>query len=152
MRTVAGIDGLRQLIGEEVGVSEWLAVDQSRIEAFGEATEDRQWIHLDPARAQVESPYRDTVAHGFLTLSLLSHLLSVTVSLQTNVSRIVNYGLNRVRFPAPVRSGTRIRARFRLLGIEDITGGADVCWLVTVETEGAVKPSLVAEWIVRYYF
>jgi acyl dehydratase len=125
-------------------------VEQSRIDAFAEATEDRQWIHCDAARARAGTSQGATIAHGFLTLALLSRLLRLTVRIEGDFIRIVNYGLNRVRFPAPVLSGSRIRARFKPLAVESVEGGFHVCWLVTVEAEAAAKPSLVAEWWVRY--
>lgn len=142
---------LRGLIGQEVVVSDWLQVTQERIDRFAEATGDRQWIHIDPVRAARESPFGSTVAHGFLTLSLLSHLLGD--SLRFAHARMgVNYGLNRVRFTAPVPVGALIRARFRLQAVEDIpNNGAQMTWDVIVETQGAEKPCLVAEWLTRRY-
>src|SRR3954449_10004865 len=108
------ISALNALIGQEVGVSDWFAIDQTRINTFAEATEDRQWIHLDAERAERESPYGGTIAHGFLTLSLLSFLMSKAIVFRTQPKMGINYGLNRVRFPSAVRSGAEIRGRFRL--------------------------------------
>jgi acyl dehydratase len=144
------LDGLTGLVGSEVAVSEWFTVRQERIDAFAEATEDRQWIHIDAVRAAKESPYGGTIAHGFLTLSLLSQL-SQDVPMVEGVRLRVNYGMNRVRFPAPVRAGSRIRARFVLLSLKPYAEGMDATFGVTVEVDGSLKPCCVAEWIIRYY-
>jgi acyl dehydratase len=142
---------LKELIGKEIGVTEWFPVTQERIGLFAEATEDRQWIHLDRGRARKESPYGDTIAHGFLTLSLLSHLMKEAIQVQGGVRLAVNYGLNRVRFPAAVRADSRIRARIALLKLKELSDAAEATYSVTVENEGSAKPVCVAEWIVRYY-
>jgi acyl dehydratase len=142
---------LKELIGKEIGVTEWFPVAQERIGLFAEATEDRQWIHLDRGRARKESPYGDTIAHGFLTLSLLSHLMKEAIQVQGGVRLAVNYGLNRVRFPAAVRADSRIRARIALLELKELSDAAEATYSVTVENEGSAKPVCVAEWIVRYY-
>jgi acyl dehydratase len=143
---------LKDRIGKELGVSEWLVVSQTMIEDFARTTLDDQWIHTDVERARLESPYRTTVAHGFLTLSLLSHLHRSSVNLaDRGFSRAINYGLNRVRFPTPVRAGARIRSRSVLKEVEEMEGGIQVTWSVTVEVEGEPKPALVAEWIGRAY-
>jgi len=142
---------LRDRVGEEVAVSPWLEIGQERIDTFAKAIEDFQWIHVDPARAK-RSPFGGTIAHGFLTLSLLSHLSEMTFSFSERRMG-VNYGLNRVRFTSPVKSGARVRARFTLLKYEPIDGnGVQVTWDATVEIEGAPKPALVAEWIGRHYY
>jgi acyl dehydratase len=142
---------LRERVGQEVAVSPWLEVSQQRIDTFAKAIEDFQWIHVDPARAR-GSPFGGTIAHGFLTLSLLSHLSEMTFSFSERKIG-VNYGLNRVRFTSPVRSGSRVRARFTLAKYEPIEGnGVQVTWNTTVEIEGADKPALVAEWIGRHYY
>ena len=151
MRMIEGIEELRSLIGQEVAVSEWFPVEQSRIDLFADATGDHQWIHLDVARARAESSYGGTIAHGFLTLSLLSQLSRDCVEIQGDFKMRINYGLNRVRFPAPVPAGSRIRARFTLQGVEEIDQAYQVLWAVTVEAEGASKPALYAEWLVRLY-
>src|SRR5262245_35792468 len=144
---IPGIDGLKEWVGKEVAVTEWFAVTQERIDAFAAATGDDQWIHVDPARAAKESPYGTTVAHGFLTLSLLPYLLR---EIEIRGARLgINYGLNRVRFTGPVPAGSRVRARFRLDQAELIEGGVQCLWSVTVECEGEAKPALVAEWITR---
>lgn len=149
-RVVESIRNLRELVGQEVGVSDWLAITQERIQQFAEATEDRQWIHVDCDRAERESPYRTTIAHGFLTLSLLSRFMKDVLDLR-GIRMGVNYGLNRVRFPAPVRSGSRIRARVTLLSLKDLPGASEAIFSFTVECEGSDKPCCVAEWIVRFY-
>jgi acyl dehydratase len=142
---------LKEFVGREIGATEWFPVTQERIEQFAEATEDRQWIHLDRARARKESPYGDTIAHGFLTLSLLSHLMKEAIQVQGGVHLAVNYGLNRVRFPAAVRADSRIRARIALLELKELSDAVEATYSVTVENEGSAKPVCVAEWIVRYY-
>ena len=142
---------LERRVGEEVGVSPWVEVTQERIDTFAKAIDDFQWIHVEPARAK-DSPFGGTIAHGFLTLSLLSHLSETTFSFSDRRMG-VNYGLNRVRFTSPVPSGSRVRARFKLLKYEPIDGdGVQVTWTATVEIEGAPKPALVAEWIGRHYY
>jgi acyl dehydratase len=144
---LASLDDIRSKIGEEVGVSGWLAVGQDRIDAFAEATEDRQFIHVDPAAA-AQTPFGGTVAHGFLTLSLLSRMASETMLVPEGLKMAVNYGLDRVRFLAPVKSGQRVRGRFVLDSAEEKAPGQ---WLmrhqVTVEIEGEDKPALTAQWL-----
>ena len=145
---------LRELAGregEEIGVSPWLEVTQERVDTFARAIDDFQWIHVDPERA-AKSPFGGTIAHGFLTLSLLSHLAERTFSFSDRRMGI-NYGLNRVRFTAPLKTGSRVRARFTLGKLEPIEGnGVQVLWNVTVEAEGEAKPVLVAEWLGRHYY
>ena len=147
---IENIAALTGLTGNEVAVGDWLEVSQERINQFAEATEDRQWIHIDPERAKLESPFRETIAHGFLTLSLLSELGKRAMSVG-GVRMGINYGLNRVRFVSPVPAGARIRGRFVLAAVEEIKGGIQAIWNVTVEREGSEKPCCVAEWLVRYY-
>jgi acyl dehydratase len=142
---------LKELVGREIGVTEWFRVTQERIEQFAEATEDRQWIHLDQARTSRESPYGTTIAHGFLTLSLISYLVKELIQIQSGVRLAVNYGLNRVRFPAAVRADSRIRARVALLALKDVTDSVEASYAVTVESEQSEKPACVVEWVVRYY-
>ncbi len=139
------------MAGQEIGASDWLTVDQRTIDAFAETTGDRQWIHVDAARAKTESRYGRTIAHGFLTLSLLSRLSHEAVEVRGDFGMRINYGLNRVRFPAPVPEGSRVRARLTLQALEDIPGGHQIVWLVTVDVEGSDKPALVAEWLIRMY-
>ena len=142
---------LKEFVGKELGVTEWLRITQERIQQFADATEDRQWIHVDTARAKNESPYGATIAHGFLTLSLVSHFLKEAIQLQGGVRLAVNYGLNRVRFPAAVRAGTRIRARIGVVAVNELADSVEATYSITVESENSEKPSCVAEWIVRYY-
>lgn len=144
-------DSLKQFVGKEIGVSEWLTITQERITQFAEATEDRQWIHLDHERAEKVSPYGTTIAHGFLTLSLVSRFMRDVIQVRSGVGMAVNYGLNRVRFPSPVRAGTKIRARITLLGVKEVPGAYETTFSVTVVSEGGEKPCCVAESIVRYY-
>jgi acyl dehydratase len=146
---VVDLADLHELVGREVATSDWLAVTQERIDAFAEATDDRQWIHVEAARARVETPFGSTVAHGFLTLSLLTALLRAAVSV-TGARMTLNYGLNRVRFVSPVPSGARIRARIALAAVEDLGDSLQASWNVTVEREGGARPAAVAEWLVRY--
>jgi acyl dehydratase len=142
---------LRQLIGRQIGVSEWMLLTQERIQQFAEVTDDRQWIHLDRERARRESPYGTTVAHGFLTLSLLSSFWRQVLQIREGTQMSINYGLNRVRFPAPVLAGAKIRARFTLRSVEQVPGALEVVLDATIETEGGSKPCCVAEWVLRYY-
>ncbi len=140
---------LQARVGEEVGVSEWITVDQNRIKLFADATGDHQWIHLDAERA-AKGPFGTTIAHGFLTLSLLPEMsASAFQVLDTRMG--VNYGLDRVRFPAPVPSGSRLRGRFKLLKYEPLEGGAQLTVEVTMEREGSAKPVCVAESLARRY-
>ena len=142
---------LKELVGREIGVTEWFRVTQERIEQFAEATEDRQWIHLDQARTRTASPYGTTIAHGFLTLSLISYLVKELIQIQSDVRLAVNYGLNRVRFPAAVRADSRVRARVSVLTIKELPDSVEATYAVTIENEKSEKPACVAEWIVRYY-
>jgi len=141
---------LRDRLGQEVAVGDWMAIAQQRIDQFAEATDDRQWIHVDPARAAAESPFKTTIAHGFLTLSLVSVLMKQALSIGT-VRMAINYGVNRVRFIAPVPAGTRIRGRFTPIAVDETGGAVQVTWSVTIEREHTDKPCAVVEWIVRYY-
>jgi acyl dehydratase len=149
---IEDLRSLKEFVGREVAVTDWLEVTQQRINQFAEVTQDRQWIHVDRERAHKESPHGTTIGHGFLTLSLLSHFLEKAIPLRSGVRMSVNYGLNRVRFPAPVLAGSRIRARFAVPGWKESADYADVTYAITVETEGGEKPCCVAEWVVRYYF
>jgi len=144
---VAELDQIRSRIGEEIGISGWFEVSQDRINAFAEATEDRQFIHVDP-EAAASTPFRGTIAHGFLTLSLLSRLASEVMLIPPETKMVVNYGLDRLRFLAPVRSGKRIRARFKLDSIDEKAAGQLLMrHQVTVEIEGEDRPALVADWL-----
>jgi acyl dehydratase len=148
--TVVGLAQLGGLVGREVGTSGWFTVTQQRIDAFADATDDHQWIHVDIDRARAETPFGTTIGHGFLTLSLLSPLMRDAITVE-GPRMTLNYGLNRVRFVSPVLSGSRIRARVTLGEVVDVGGSVQATWNVTIEREGGEKPSLVAEWIVRYY-
>jgi acyl dehydratase len=144
---LASLDDIRARIGEEVGVSSWLAVDQARIDAFAEATEDRQFIHTDPVAA-ARTPFGGTIAHGFLSLSLLSRMGAEAMLIPEGVKMAVNYGLDRVRFLAPVKSGARVRGRFTLDSVEEKAPGQILMrHIVTVEIEGGDKPALTAVWL-----
>ena len=146
------IDELRKMVGREVAVSGWMEIDQHRIDRFAEATGDRQWIHVDPVRAAGESPYGATVAHGFLTLSLLSALFQDAVPVREGIRFAINYGLNRVRFPGAVPAGSRIRGRFVLRSLDTMPDGSvQAVWEAVVEREGESKPACAAEWLTRYY-
>ena len=142
---------LKEFVGRDIGVTDWFRLTQERIEQFAHATEDRQWIHLDRARASQESPYGRTIAHGFLTLSLIAHFVHEVMRIEGGLRLAVNYGLNRVRFPAAVPAESRIRARVGLLACMEITDSLEAIYSVAVEIEGTEKPGCVAEWIVRYY-
>jgi acyl dehydratase len=142
---------LKEMVGKEIGVSEWFPVSQERIGLFAEATEDRQWIHLDSARAAKESPYGTTIAHGFLTLSLLSRFVKEVIQIESGLRLAVNYGLNRVRFPAAVPADSRIRARVSLLRLKELPDAVEATYSVTMQGEQSNKPCCVAEWVVRYY-
>jgi acyl dehydratase len=145
------LGSLKEFVGREVGVTGWLSLTHKRIEQFAEATEDRQWIHLDRERARTESPYGATIAHGFLTLSLVSYFVKEAIQIRRGVRMAVNYGLNRVRFPSPVRSDSKIRARIALLTLKELSDALEVTFYVTMENEASEKPCCVAEWVVRYY-
>ncbi len=149
-RIINGVEELRNLVGQEVGVGDWFTLAQSRINAFADVTEDHQWIHVDVERARKELPGGKTIAHGFLTLSIISHLLHQAVLVKTDFKRGINYGLNRVRFPAPVPADSLIRLRCSLVSLEDVPGGIQICWAMTIDVKDSSKPALVAEWLVRY--
>ncbi|MFI6869530.1 MaoC family dehydratase [Nocardia sp. NPDC050406] len=148
MTDFADFDALRAAVGAEIGVSDWLTVDQQRIDLFADATDDHQWIHVDEQRAAT-GPYGRTIAHGFLTLSLLVPLTSRIMTVSC-ASAAINYGLNKVRFITPVPAGGRIRARLTLDAVTDVPGGVQAERTVTLELEGADRPACVAESIARY--
>jgi acyl dehydratase len=150
LHEVTGLDALRGLVGTELGRSRWFEIGQDRIATFADATDDHQWIHIDPARAARESPFGGTVAHGFLTLSLLPSMLS-DVLVMVDAKLVVNYGLNKVRFPAPMPAGSRVRAAIVLAALDDEHGSSQLTLDVTVEREGGTKPVCVAEFLVRRY-
>ncbi|NEX62807.1 MaoC family dehydratase [Noviherbaspirillum galbum] len=151
MRIIGSVEELKSLIGQEVAVTDWFPITQERVNLFAEATGDHQWIHLDVERSRKESPFGGTVAHGFLTLSLLPMIMESAISMPMTKMG-VNYGLNKVRFPAPVPVGSRIRGRMTLAEVEDIPGGAQLVWKVTMEREGGDKPVCVAESVSRRYW
>lgn len=142
---------LKQFAGKEIAVTPWFEMTQDRIRQFAEVTEDRQWIHVDAERARLKSPYGTMIAHGFLTLSLASHFIKQAVEIRHGVTWAINYGLNRVRFPAAVRANAKIRARVTLLNVNELPDSIEAIYSVSIETEGATKPSCVAECVIRYY-
>ncbi len=148
---VETLQSLRDLVGREIAVTEWFPVTQARIQQFAEVTEDRQWIHVDRERAERESPYGTTIAHGFLTLSLLSRFMKEAIQIRGGVRMSVNYGLNRVRFPSAVRADSKIRVRFTLQSLKDAPDALEAVFDARVEVQGSDKPCCVAEWVVRYY-
>ena len=150
--TILRFEELKALVGREAGVSGWFAVTQDLIAQFAALTGDTQWIHVNPERARTESPFRATIAHGFLTLSLMSRLVREAVDLQDDFKMGVNYGFNRLRFPAPVPSGARIRARVILNALKESPDHLEITWGVTIEIENSTRPALVAEWLIRKYF
>jgi acyl dehydratase len=150
-RVFSSVDEVAGFTGQEIGVSDWVVVTQEKINLFAEATGDYQWIHVDAERARAESPYGATIAHGFLTLSLLSELSREAVAIEGEFKMRINYGLNRVRFPAAVRAGDRVRGRFTVGAVEPLENAVQIVWKCTVEIEGQTKPALVAEWLTRLY-
>jgi acyl dehydratase len=150
MTTTTTMAELPELVGTELGSSDWYEVTQERVNQFAEATGDHQWIHIDIDRAKKESPFGGPIAHGFLTLSLVVPLVAQVLTV-TDQKMGVNYGLNKVRFPAPVPVGSKVRASVRLESVEEIAGGLQNVLAVTVEREGGGKPVCIAEWVVRYY-
>jgi acyl dehydratase len=148
---ISTLERLRAQLGKEVVVTRWVTLSQQRIDQFAEATGDFQWIHVDPVRAAAESPFGGSIAHGFLTLSLLGKFYAEDVVLPFCAMGL-NYGLNKVRFMNPVRAGSRVRGRFVLKAIEDIEGGLQLSWTVVFELEGQDKPACIAESVVRQYF
>jgi acyl dehydratase len=144
-------ESLKGLVGSEIAVTEWLTVTQDQIRQFADVTGDRQWIHVDQERAQKESPFGTTIAHGFLTLSLLSRFLQESIKVRSGVRMSVNYGLNRVRFPSPVRANSQIRARITVHSIKELPDATEAIYSVVIECQGIEKPCCVAESIIRYY-
>jgi acyl dehydratase len=150
MTAIKTLEDLRGFAGREIALTDWLEITQERINQFADATEDHQWIHTEPERAQRESPYGATIAPGFLTLSLLPKFITDSMQLD-DLRMAINYGLNRVRFPSAVRAGSRIRARIVLQSIRDVPDAAEATFSITIESEGSDKPCCVAEWVARYY-
>jgi acyl dehydratase len=149
VKSYANVEELKSLVGSSIGVSDWLTIDQTRIDQFAAVTGDDQWIHVDPARA-AGGMFGSTVAHGFLTLSLLPFFIRSSHKV-SGARMSVNYGLNRVRFPSPVPVNSRLRAHFKLMAYEPIEGGVQLITEVTVEREGQTKPVCVAESVGRLY-
>lgn len=148
-RVIVGIEDLRAIAGTHLGTSDWLTVDQSRISAFAKVTRDEQWIHVDPVRAE-DGPFGATVAHGMLTLSLCSSLLW-EVAVIEGMGPAINYGLNKVRFPAPLLVGSRVRMHVSVSEVTEIKRGVEVVYHLTYETQGETKPPCVADLVFRYY-
>jgi len=149
------LETMQQKVGTELQVGDWLTLTQERIDAFADATGDHQWIHTDPERARRESPYGATIAHGYLTLSLYPMLRGMVAGgapLIPGARSVINYGLNKVRFPAPLRVGARVRARTALVGVTEVKGTLEVITRYTAEVEGEERPACVAEAIMRYVF
>ncbi len=142
---------LSDFVGREIALTDWFAVTQDRIQQFAEVTDDQQWIHVDRKRAQRESPFGTTIAHGFLTLSLVSHFMREAIEIRSGVRMGINYGLNRVRFPSPVRSDSQVRARVRVHSVKELPDTVEATFAIAVEGQDSDKPHCVAEWIVRYY-
>jgi acyl dehydratase len=146
---------LQTQVGKEVHVSDWLEITQAMVNAFGKATGDMQWIHTDPARAKKESPYGGTIAHGYFTLSLypqLRNLVDESTPIFPGVKNVINYGLNKLRFPAAVPVGSRIRARCELLAATEVKGSIEIVEKYTVEVEGQERPACIAEAIMRLFY
>lgn len=153
---IENLDALKDFVGREISTTDWFEMTQERIRQFAENTEDRQWIHVDQERARRESPYRTTIAHGFLTLSLLAYFSQQAFEIKRGAGTVINYGLNRVRFPAPVPADSMIRARFTLQSLEDAGNAREAVFSVVVESqtqegESQRKPCCVAEWVIRFY-
>jgi acyl dehydratase len=140
---------LASQVGQEVAVSDWMEITQTRINQFADATSDHQWIHLDQARAAAESPFGRTIAHGFLTLSLVSAMHDSAFGVRARM--VINYGANRIRFIGPVPAGSRVRGRFSVANVEHVDKAVQATWAVVIELEGATKPCCVLDWLVRYY-
>ncbi len=151
-RIVSGVGDLKTLVGQELGVSDWHTITQEQIDRFAEVTGDNQWIHVDVERCKRESPYGAPIAHGFLTVSLLSGYIKEAVEIRGDYKMRINYGFNRLRFTGGVPAGSRIRAHFTLNSIKDFEGGVEIAWGASVEVEGREKPALVAEWLGRTYY
>ncbi len=151
MRVIKTRDELRQAAGQEIGTSDWFQVTQDLVNAFAALTQDKQWIHVDAARAQNESPFGGTIAHGFLTLSLVSHLFRETFRFEGEYQMNINYGFNRVRFISPVRTGRHIRLVSSLKSTRDANEAIECTWDVIIELQDSPKPALAAEWITRIY-
>jgi acyl dehydratase len=151
VREVESIDELKEWIGREVSVSDWVEITQDQVNTFADATHDHQWIHIDVERAKKESPFGGPIAHGYLTLSMFPYLISKAFKLNQKFKMGVNYGINKLRFMSPVPAGGKIRARMELINVSEVKGGYQVEGKVTVDIEGQDKPACVAEPVYRYY-
>lgn len=150
-RNIATLEELRSLTGQEVAVSPSLTISQDMINRFADLTGDHQWIHVDVERAKRESPFGAPIAHGFLTLSMVTYMVHQAVSITIPCKLTVNYGFNKIRFTSPVSAGSRVKSRLKLLSVKEFEGGVELAWGVQVEVEGKEKPALVAEWLGRRY-
>ena len=150
-RVIDGIAELSQLKGQGIGVSDWVQVTQDMIQQFADLTGDHQWIHVNVDRAARESPFQTTIAHGFLTLSLISTLMHEAVEVRGDFKLTVNYGFNKIRFPSPVPAGSRVRAHVALNAVREIDHGVEIAWGIKVEIEGREKPAIAAERLTRMY-
>lgn len=150
MREIASYGELKALVGSEVAVSDWMEISQERVNMFADATGDHQWIHVDVERSKRESPFGGTIGHGFLTLSLLPTIFENALVMR-DARMVLNYGLNKVRFPAPLPVGSRVRGRLTLKSVEEIDDGSQLVWDVLVEREGGTKPVCAAEFVMRRY-
>jgi acyl dehydratase len=153
---IENLKSLKQYEGREFPATDWFAVTEDRIQKFAEVTEDFQWIHMDDERARRETPFGGAIAQGFLTLSLLSYFIKQAMQIRTGVVMTINYGLNKVRFPSPVRSGAKVRAAVTMLSAKESAGFVDVVFLIRIDSQGVAgqvssKPCCIAEWLVRYY-
>jgi acyl dehydratase len=149
MRVFNGVDDLRAAVGTQVGAGEWYTIEQGQIDTFADATDDHQWIHVDAEKAK-DGPFGTTIAHGFLTLSLLPALVKDVYRVD-GVKMGINYGLNKVRFTSPLPVGSKVRGNVELVDVADVTGGVQLTTKITVEIEGSERPALVAEWLTRQY-
>jgi acyl dehydratase len=148
---IENLNSLKACEGREFPVTDWFVVAQDRIQKFADTTEDRQWIHLDTERAQHESPFGGTIAHGFLTLSLLTYFLNEAVQIRSGIKMTVNYGLNKVRFPSALLAGSSVRGRVTLVSVEESPEFIDAVFVIQIESQSSSKPGCVAEWLLRYY-
>ena len=149
LRTINGAEELRALVGEELGVSDWLEITQERIDQFADATGDHQWIHVDPERAK-DGPFGTTIAHGYLTMSLAAGLVPSVVRVQ-GFSMAINYGIDKLRFPAPVPVGSKLRVHVQLTAVDDVANGIQSTYRLTFEVDGSEKPACVADVLYRWY-
>jgi acyl dehydratase len=148
--TVDGVEGIKTLVGKDLGKSDWIEITQEKVDLFAEATGDHQWIHVDIERAKAESPFGGPIAHGYLTLALIVPLFWQVFEV-TDANLVVNYGLNKVRFPAPVPVGSKVRLTATMKDVEEVKGGLQLTLAVVIEREGGEKPVCIAEPVYRYY-